>query len=97
VAKVIKRVRTKAIKIHLDTSAVEFLIDKGYDPTYGARPMRRAVEKYLEDPLAEEFLRGNIKQGGTLDVHAVGAQLAFKVTQPEQREPANASPLRSRG
>jgi hypothetical protein len=67
------------------------------DPTYGARPMRRAVEKYLEDPLAEEFLRANIKQGDTLEVHAAGEQLAFKVTQPEQSEPANASPLRSRG
>ena len=42
--------------------------------------MRRAVEKYLEDPLAEEFLRGNIKQGDTLEVHAAGEQLAFKVT-----------------
>ena len=94
VAKVIKRVRAKDIKVHLDTTAVEFLIDKGYDPTYGARPMRRAVEKYLEDPLAEEFLRGNIKHGGTLEVHAAAEQLAFKVTQPEQSEPANGSPLR---
>jgi ATP-dependent Clp protease ATP-binding subunit ClpC len=51
--------------------------------------MRRAVEKYLEDPLAEEFLRGNIKQGDTLEVHAAGEQLAFKVDQPEQGEPAN--------
>jgi ATP-dependent Clp protease ATP-binding subunit ClpC len=53
VAKVIERVRAKDIKVQLDRSAVEFLIDKGYDPTYGARPMRRAVEKFLEDPLAE--------------------------------------------
>src|SRR6476469_5470403 len=80
VAKVIERVRAKDIKVHLDTTAVEFLIDKGYDPTYGARPMRRAVEKYLEDPLAEGFLRGIIKQGDTLEVHAAGEQLAFKVT-----------------
>ena len=97
VAKVIKRVRAKDIKVHLDATAVEFLIDKGYDPIYGARPMRRAVEKYLEDPLAEEFLRGNIKQGDTLEVHAAGEQLAFKVAQPAQSEPANGSPLRSRG
>ena len=79
VAKVIARVGAKDIKVHLDRSAVELLIDKGYDPTYGARPMRRAVEKYLEDPLAEELLRGNIKQGDTLDVHAAGQQLALKV------------------
>ena len=97
VAKVIERVRAKDIKVHLDTTAVEFLIDKGYDPIYGARPMRRAVEKYLEDPLAEAFLRGNIKQGDTLEVHVAHEQLAFKVTQPEQNEPANGSPLRSRG
>jgi len=97
VAKVLERVRAKDIKVHLDTTAVEFLIDKGYDPIYGARPMRRAVEKYLEDPLAEEFLRGNIKQGDTLELHAAGEQLAFKVAQPEQGEPANGNPLRSRG
>ena len=66
-------------RFHLEPSAVELLIDKGYDPTYGARPMRRAVEKYLEDPLADELLRGNIKQGDKLEVHAAGEQLAFKV------------------
>ena len=87
VAKVLERVRAKDIKVHLDTTAVEFLIDKGYDPTYGARPMRRAVEKYLEDPLVEQLLRGNIKPGDTLEVHAAGEQLAFKVAQPEQGEP----------
>src|SRR5499427_5231244 len=97
VAKVIERVRAKDIKVHPDTTAVEFLIDKGYDPIYGARPMRRAVEKYLEDPLAEEFLRGNIKHGDTLETHAAGEQLAFKVAGAETRERANGSPLRSRG
>src|SRR5712672_4204538 len=97
VAKVIKRVRARDIKVHLDTTAVEFLIDKGYDSTYGARPMRRAVEKYLEDPLAEGFLRGNIKPGGTLEVHAAAEQLAFKVIHPGQSEPANGSPVRNRG
>jgi ATP-dependent Clp protease ATP-binding subunit ClpC len=45
VAKVTERIRAKDIKVRLDTTAVEFLIDKGYDPIYGARPMRRAVEK----------------------------------------------------
>src|SRR6201987_2196143 len=80
VAKVTERIRAKDIKVHLDMTAVEFLIDKGYDPAYGARPMRRAVEKYLEDPLAEEFLRGNLKHGDTLELRAAGEQLTFKVT-----------------
>ncbi len=91
VAKVVERIRAKDIKVHLDPSAVEFLIEKGYDPTYGARPMRRAVEKYLEDPLAEELLRSNIKQGDTLDVIAAGEHLTFKVHQAETNEPAAAS------
>jgi ATP-dependent Clp protease ATP-binding subunit ClpC len=90
VAKVVERVRLKEIKILLDLSAVEFLIDKGYDPTYGARPMRRAVEKFLEDPLAEELLKGNIKPGDVLDVHAAGERLEFKVAQPEHGQPAAA-------
>jgi len=41
----------------------EILIEKGYDPSFGARPMRRAVERYLEDPLAEALLRGTVKEG----------------------------------
>jgi ATP-dependent Clp protease ATP-binding subunit ClpC len=79
VANLIERTRTRDIKVYLDTTAIEFLIDKGYDPIYGARPMRRAVEKYLEDPLAEELLRGNIKRGDTLEVHAAGEHLAFNL------------------
>ena len=91
VAKVVDRVRAKKIRIQLDPTAVEFLINKGYDPTYGARPMRRAVERYLEDPLAEELLRTNIKQGDTVEVYAAGEQLAFRAAQPEPGQPANAS------
>jgi ATP-dependent Clp protease ATP-binding subunit ClpC len=91
VAKVVERVRAKKIRIQLDPTAVEFLIDKGYDPTYGARPMRRAVERYLEDPLAEELLRSNIKQGDIVEVYSAGEQLAFRAAQPEPGQPANAS------
>jgi ATP-dependent Clp protease ATP-binding subunit ClpC len=91
VAKVVGRIGSKSIQVLLDPSAVEFLIDKGYDPTYGARPMRRAVERFLEDPLAEELLRGNIKAGNMLNVYAGVDKLDFKVEiQPEHSEPANA-------
>ena len=91
VAKVVERVRNKSIHIHLDPTAVELLIEKGYDPIYGARPMRRAVERFLEDPLAEELLRGNIKPGETVEVHAEIDKLVFRAVQPEQGEPATAS------
>src|SRR5260221_6048787 len=61
VSKVVARLKAKSIHIELDQPAHELLIEKGYDPAYGARPMRRAVERYLEDPMAEELLRGAIK------------------------------------
>lgn len=89
VAKVTGRVKAKQIDIVLDQSAQEFLIEKGYDPTYGARPMRRAVERHLEDPLAEEILRGNIKPNETVQVSAENGKLIFKA--PTGAAPAGAS------
>ncbi|NDA65846.1 MAG: ATP-dependent Clp protease ATP-binding subunit, partial [Verrucomicrobia bacterium] len=59
VTKVMERLKHKNIQLVLDEKAKDFLVEKGFDPQYGARPMRRSVEKYLEDPLAEELLRGN--------------------------------------
>src|SRR5256886_9896191 len=90
VAKVLKRVKAKEVHIELQTSAKEFLIEKGYDPTYGVRPMRRAVERYLEDPFAEELLRGNVKAGDIVHVSAEGGKLVFKAVQA-QAAPAGAS------
>jgi len=73
----LRRVRTKNIHLTLDASATEFLIEKGYDPTYGARPMRRAVSRYLEDPLAEEILRATVKDGDKITVRAENGKLVF--------------------
>ncbi|HKS31913.1 MAG TPA: ATP-dependent Clp protease ATP-binding subunit, partial [Chthoniobacterales bacterium] len=83
VAKVLHRVKGKDVHIELEQSAKEFLIEKGYDPQYGARPMRRAVERYLEDPFAEELLRGNVKPGDAVHVSAEGGKLVFKAAQPQ--------------
>ncbi|MDC0276774.1 AAA family ATPase, partial [Verrucomicrobiales bacterium] len=68
IATVLKRLAEKEIILELDTTAKEFLVEEGYDPAYGARPMRRAVERHLEDPLAELMLRGYIKPGKTIHV-----------------------------
>ncbi len=102
--KVEERLGHKNISIKLDDNAKDFLIEKGYDPQYGARPMRRAVERFLEDPLAEELLRGNIKEGDhVLGKHLDGDRLDFVVDNSakentseneeteEASEPANAS------
>ena len=80
VSKVCSRIKEKEIAVVLDSAAHEFLIEKGYDPTYGARPMRRAVERYLEDPMAEEILRGMIKAGDQVQVTRDGERLSFKVS-----------------
>lgn len=82
IAKVIDRIKAKEIHLHLDPSATELLIEKGYDPTYGARPMRRAVERYLEDPMAEELLRGTIKAGDKVEVKREKEKLAFHAQSP---------------
>ncbi len=68
ISKVLARLRNKRIVLHLDDTAREFLMKEGYDPQYGARPMRRAVEKHIEDPLAEALLRGEVKEGDTVNV-----------------------------
>ena len=81
ISKVVDRIKAKEITIELEESAKAFLSEKGYDPDYGARPMRRAVERYLEDPMAEELLRGNIKSGDTVKVSAVDGKLAFATTE----------------
>jgi ATP-dependent Clp protease ATP-binding subunit ClpC len=60
---VTKRLTELGYDIKLTESAKEFLVDKGYDPQFGARPLHRAIQKYVEDPLAEEILRANAKPG----------------------------------
>jgi ATP-dependent Clp protease ATP-binding subunit ClpC len=80
VAKVVARIKEREITLTLDAAAHELLIEKGYDPTYGARPMRRAVERYLEDPMAEEILRGSFKAGDQVQVSRDGEKLSFKVS-----------------
>ncbi len=90
VGKVIQRIKAKNIHLILEESAKEFLIEKGYDPLYGARPMRRAVERYLEDPLAEELLRGTIKTHENIHVKRDGEKLTFE-SQPSISPPTPAN------
>ncbi len=91
IKKVTDRIKIKEISLVLDEKAKELLIEKGYDPQYGARPMRRAVERYLEDPMAEEILRGNLKAGDTAAVSAENGKLTFTALAPSKQEPAGAS------
>ena len=68
VAKLLSRIQLQGVKVDLSKSALEFLAEKGYDENFGARPLRRAIQKYLEDPLSEEILKGGIKDGTKVKV-----------------------------
>ena len=84
-AKVEKRLAQRDIHFELDEAARDLLLDKGHDPTYGARPMRRAVEKYLEDPMAEEIIRGDLREGETIGISAKDDQLVFTQKKAEAK------------
>ena len=89
----LERLRDKDITILLEEDAKEFLIEEGYDPAYGARPMRRAVEKHLEDPLAEHLLRGDVKEGDFVTVKRLKDEnrLAFSAEEIDPGEPEKIS------
>ena len=92
VNKVLTRLKSKKIDLVLDASARDFLIKEGYDPQYGARPMRRAVEKHIEDPLAEHVLRGDVKPGDrvqlSLNEEGKGLKFTASPVEPDSPEPA---------
>jgi len=82
IAKVEERLKAKKIHLILDEKSKDHLVSKGYDPDYGARPMRRAVERHLEDPLAEEILKGNLHENDPITVSAEGDKLTFSQKTP---------------
>src|SRR5262245_33548279 len=80
ISKVMQRLKGRNIQLQLDDTAKHFLVEKGYDPIYGARPMRRSVERYLEDPLAEEILKGHLHDNDPIQVTVQGDKLVFQQT-----------------
>jgi ATP-dependent Clp protease ATP-binding subunit ClpC len=82
----LQNMKDQKMNIVLDESAKNFLVDKGYDEKFGARPLRRAIQRYVEDPLAEEILRGSFKEGSTIVAKHVenSDELVFIEETPEQ-------------
>ncbi len=72
-----ERLRSRGMTLTLTAEACEFLVDKGFDPQYGARPLKRALQRYLEDPLAEEILQGKFSDGGEIRVERGPEGLLF--------------------
>jgi ATP-dependent Clp protease ATP-binding subunit ClpC len=91
-AKVFKRLMEHGLKLELNEQAKEFLIDKGYNPEFGARPLRRAIEHYIEDPLSEAVLGGKFKDKNLIKIDVQDEEhlkfTGFSVKEPEKsKEP----------
>jgi len=88
-AKVFKRLTEHGLKLELSEQAKEFLIEKGYSPEFGARPLRRAIEHYIEDPLSEAMLRGEFKDRNLIKVTVQDEEhLKLEGSKVKAEEPA---------
>jgi ATP-dependent Clp protease ATP-binding subunit ClpC len=76
-----KRLAEEELKLRLTDEAIRFLVDHGYDENFGARPLRRAIQRYLEDPLSEKILTSEFVAGDEIEVDVApeGEALDFRV------------------
>jgi ATP-dependent Clp protease ATP-binding subunit ClpC len=81
------RLADKKIKLALAPLAKELIVEKGFDPTFGARPLKRTIQKLLEDPLSEELLKGTVKDGDRVAIEREEDHLVFKVQTNNKRKP----------
>ena len=88
---VLTRIKDKEVTLTLSEEASAFLIEKGFNPDFGARPLRRAIERYVEDPLSESLLRGEYKSGQRLLAKKKDDKLVFEVSEPEPAAAATGS------
>jgi ATP-dependent Clp protease ATP-binding subunit ClpB len=73
-----KILAAQGLNIEMSDAAIAFLAEKGYDPTYGARPLKRAIQQYAQDPLAMSLLQGEFKRGDTIYADVEGGRIAFR-------------------
>ncbi|CAG0999134.1 MAG: ATP-dependent chaperone ClpB [Rhizobiaceae bacterium] len=86
-----KLLTDRKIALDLDAEAIDWLADKGYDPAYGARPLKRVMQKELQDPLAEKILSGDIRDGSTVKVTAGSDRLNFRPKLAAVKDEAEAA------
>jgi ATP-dependent Clp protease ATP-binding subunit ClpB len=72
------RLAAKNIELTLSNGALSLISEKGYDPVYGARPLKRVIQQYIENPLALEILKGSIAEGGRVSAAVEGERIVFK-------------------
>ena len=80
------RIKERKIKLNFDDSAMDFLCEKGYDPAMGARPVKRAIQNYVENKLAKELLSGNISDGDEVEISCEDNDLGIKRLSGQARQ-----------
>ena len=85
-ARVSKKISSQGLSVNLTDEAKNFLVEKGFDPHYGARPLQRSIQRLLEDPLAEDILSKKVSSGTSIyvDVDATAGKLVFSTTPPQE-------------
>jgi ATP-dependent Clp protease ATP-binding subunit ClpC len=79
-----KRLSEEELSVRLSEAATDFLVQHGFDEQYGARPLKRAIQRYVEDPLSEKILVAEFAKGDEIDIDVSpdGAKLEFRVLSP---------------
>jgi ATP-dependent Clp protease ATP-binding subunit ClpC len=87
-SKLYGRISQLGYNIELTEKAKDFIVDKGYDAQYGARPLKRAIQKYIEDPLAEEIVKAGISEGDEvkIDMNEAGDDVVIQVSKPKPKK-----------
>jgi ATP-dependent Clp protease ATP-binding subunit ClpC len=73
-----RRLAVNDITLNLTQSAMDLIIEKGYDNDYGARPLKRVIQRYIEDKLSEEILKGDLSERATITVDVVDGEFVFR-------------------
>ncbi|MEC9231887.1 MAG: ATP-dependent Clp protease ATP-binding subunit, partial [Bacteroidota bacterium] len=89
--KLFNRINTLGYEVKLTEKAKSYIADKGFDEKYGARPLSRAIQKYIEDPLAEEIIQKNINEGDLIKIDFIAKteDIKVSVTSPKKTKPKN--------
>jgi len=77
------RINGLGYSVIVSEEAKDFISDKGYDVQFGARPLKRAIQKYLEDPLAEEIIKSSLTEGDIINVDVENEEIKIKITKPK--------------
>jgi ATP-dependent Clp protease ATP-binding subunit ClpC len=92
-AQLYKRIEAMGYKIKLEESARDYIVEKGFDANFGARPLKRAIQKYVEDPLAEHIISANLQEGDSISLSYEGeeAGIQVKITKAKKKKKADDS------